>query len=152
MIFLPKLGSSSKRSETQSANKRRCLWSLILSSWVSWILYGCKPKSRRKIRPVEDFQRPSSCARRGIDCPGFSCTLSRTAAMLPIGRSGGIFDVRVLFDSLPNLLSQIPLPNVGEMILKGHYVGRKKDVTSAMFELSNFDFDRKVLSFGRAAQ
>jgi len=36
--------------------------------------------------------------------------------------------------------------------MKGHQVGRKKDVTSAMFELSNFDFDRKVLSFGRAAQ
>jgi len=62
--------------------KRRCLWSLILSSWVSWILYGCKPKSRRKIRQVEGFERPSSCARRGIDCLGFYCTLSRTAAIL----------------------------------------------------------------------
>lgn len=63
-IFRAKLGFSSKCSKAQTTNTRRCVWSF---TWVSWILYGCKPKSRRKIRQVEVCERQSSCARWGID-------------------------------------------------------------------------------------
>lgn len=82
MIFQPNSGSSSKRSVAGSANKRR------------WILYGCRPKSWRKIRQVEVCERLSSCARREIDCLGVSCTLSRTAAMFSADLRS--FDVKVL--------------------------------------------------------
>ncbi|CAI6358339.1 unnamed protein product [Macrosiphum euphorbiae] len=75
IIFLAKFGSTANCPRTQSANTRRCVWSFTLSACVSWILYGCRPKSRRKIRQVEVTERPSSCERRGIDCLGF-CTFT----------------------------------------------------------------------------
>lgn len=52
IIFQPKSGSSSKRSDAQWANRLRCLSSLPLNSSVKWILYWWKSKSRRKIYQV----------------------------------------------------------------------------------------------------
>lgn len=44
MILRWKLGSVADCSGVHSANIRCCLWSLTFCSWVSWMLYGCKPK------------------------------------------------------------------------------------------------------------
>lgn len=41
-IIWPKLGSSSKHSETQLANKQRSLCSFSLMYWVIWIYYWCR--------------------------------------------------------------------------------------------------------------
>ncbi|VVC38682.1 Hypothetical protein CINCED_3A008449 [Cinara cedri] len=48
-----------------------------LSMVINFELLGQLAKFA-KLKTVKD---PSSCARRGIDCLGFSCTLSRTAAI-----------------------------------------------------------------------
>lgn len=66
-----RFGSTSNYPRARLANTRRCLWSFALSSRVSWILYGCGPKSRREIRPVEVTERPGFCERRETDCFGF---------------------------------------------------------------------------------
>lgn len=62
-----------------SEKKRSCLWSLALSSWVSWNF----PKSRGKIRQVKVYERLSSGALRGIDCLRLCCTLSWIPVMFP---------------------------------------------------------------------
>ncbi|KAG8319212.1 hypothetical protein J6590_096506 [Homalodisca vitripennis] len=52
------------------------------------LLGGCRSISRRKILQVEVCERPSSCARRGIDCLGFTDSvevLDRSALPLTSG-------------------------------------------------------------------
>lgn len=80
MVSRPKLGSTSNFSKTQSADTWHCQCPFGFSSWIIWILYMCRPNSRRKICYVVVCDKPSSCERRGTDCLGFCCTLSRTAA------------------------------------------------------------------------
>lgn len=65
-------------------NARQCLWSLGFNTWVNYILYGRRPKSRHRICQIDLGQIPSYCPRRGMDSLGFSRTLSRTVAMFPI--------------------------------------------------------------------
>lgn len=92
--FSATIGFLFQTTKTQSGNALRCLWSLPLSVWVSWILYGCRPKFRCKIHQVEVCER-QICARHGIDCLGFSCTLSWTSTMFLAE-----LDVQVLADCL----------------------------------------------------
>lgn len=82
MIFLPNSWSISNCSKipiSEYTALSLVVYFNFLGSWISWILYGCRPKSWRKIRQTEVTERPSSCERREIDFLVFS----RTAAILP---------------------------------------------------------------------
>ena len=79
MIYLAKFGLTSNCSRTQSANTRHRLWSFTLSSWVSWILQGCRSKSRRKIRQIEVAERSSSCETRNWPPRVFPYTLTHSS-------------------------------------------------------------------------
>ena len=47
------------------------LWLFTLGIWDSWSLYGCRPKTQRKIQEVVVCDRSTSCERCGFSCKSF---------------------------------------------------------------------------------
>ena len=82
MIFLLNSGSARNWRCAQFANTHCCLRSYTLNSYVSLILYWCRPNSRRMIPKIDACEMLSFCERRRTDCLLFFCTLSGTTGIL----------------------------------------------------------------------